>query len=167
MSNNNTSLRDTLKSDVKIPAFPRQDYRLRITKQPEFRVSSKGKDMHVFECEVVDPTTVTAVVDRQTGEKADFDITGTKTTIYALVQPPAPTLLGHMYLACGLDIDNPTFGEDGSILDEFEGKEFIAFCDNRAQELLDGEGKRVVNPLTGKPVEARASLSVVKVYVGN
>jgi hypothetical protein len=164
---NNTSLRDTLKSDVSIPEFPRQDYRFRITKQPEFRVSSKGKDMHVFECEVVEPTIVTAVTDKKTGEKAEFDITGTKVRIYALVQPPAPTLLGHMYLACGLDIDNPQFSDDGSILDEFEGKEFIAFCDNRAQELLDGEGKRVVNPLTGKPVEARASLNVVKVYVGN
>lgn len=129
--------------------LPRQNYKLRIMEEPEFKSSKKGNKMLVFKFEIVDPATL--VIDG-----AERNVAGTKMTSYIVTEEGKTRTLTEFFNALGINLSEVEFNDETGLPEgiSFTGMELWAECMSTREDRKDEQGQPLLNPNTGKPMQA-------------
>lgn len=136
----------TPSTDVGPVRLPRQNYKLRIMQEPEFKNSKKGNKMLVFQFEIIDPASL--VIDG-----AERNVAGIKLTSYVVTEEGKTRTLTELFNALGINLSEVEFSDETGLPEgiSFTGMELWAECMSTREDRKDESGNPLMNPNTNKP----------------
>jgi len=127
--------------------LPRDNYRLRILKEPAFKVSQKSGNAYLqFEFEICEP--VSKVID---GKEAN--IGGLEISCVCVLPPANSFMLEALHKAADLPMDFDLDEETGLPVGiSYQGREVWATCQSREEVQMKEDNTPLLHPVTGKPM---------------